>query len=138
MEAAQTAEIEAHGEPESEDAEPRQRCVISADGAMISLVHTQWAETRTVAIGEPQEKLNAEGEREIHVGKLSYFSRLADASTFTDLAEVEMQRRKVSGNRLNTFLTYVIHIRWTKKLALLSSVAYYKARESRCPDEGVC
>jgi hypothetical protein len=35
MEAAQTAEIEAHGEPESEDAEPRQRCVISADGAMI-------------------------------------------------------------------------------------------------------
>ncbi|HEY6541520.1 MAG TPA: hypothetical protein VIZ18_11305 [Ktedonobacteraceae bacterium] len=70
--------------------------LVSADGAMISLVHTQWAETRTVAIGEPQEKLNAEGEREIHVGKLSYFSRLADASTFTDLAEGEMRRRKVS------------------------------------------
>jgi hypothetical protein len=29
------------------------------------------------------------------VGHLSYFSRLADASTFTTLAEVEMQRRKV-------------------------------------------
>ncbi len=95
MEAAQTAEIEAHGEPESEDAEPLQRCVISPDGAMISLVHTQWVETRTVAIGEPQEKLNAEGEREIHVGKLSYFSRVADASTFTELAEVEMRRRRV-------------------------------------------
>ena len=96
MEAAQTAEIEAHGELESEEEQPLEQCVISADGAMISLVHTQWVETRTVAIGEPQEKLNAEGEREIHVGKLSYFSRLADASTFTDLAEGEMQRRKVS------------------------------------------
>ena len=95
MEAAQTAEIEANGEPESEDEELLQRCVISPDGAMISLIHKQWVETRTVAIGEPQEKLNAEGEREIHVGKLSYFSRLADASTFTTLAEVEMRRRKV-------------------------------------------
>jgi hypothetical protein len=73
-----------------------QRCVISPDGAMISLIHKQWVEIRTVAIGEPQEKLNAAGEVEIHVGKLSYFSRLADASTFTNLAEVEMQRRKVA------------------------------------------
>lgn len=95
MEASQTAEVEADGEPESEDEPPLQRCVISPDGAMISLVHKQWVETRTVAIGEPQEKLIAEGEREIHVGKLSYFSRLADASTFTKLAEVEMRRRKV-------------------------------------------
>jgi hypothetical protein len=95
MEAAQTAEIEAHGEPELEEEEALQRCVISPDGAMISLIHTQWAETRTVAIGEPQEKRGAEGEREIHVGKLSYFSRLADASTFATLAEVEMRRRKV-------------------------------------------
>jgi hypothetical protein len=95
MEAAQTAEIEAHGEPESEEEEALQRCVISPDGAMISLVHKQWVETRTVAVGEPQEKVNAKGEREIHVGKLSYFSRLADASTFTDLAEVEMRRRRV-------------------------------------------
>jgi hypothetical protein len=95
MEAGQTVEVEANGEPESEDAEPLQRCVISADGAMISLVKKQWVETRTVAIGEPQEKLNADEEREIHVGKLSYFSRLADASTFTDLAEGEIRRRKV-------------------------------------------
>ncbi len=95
MEAAQTAETEADNEPESEDEQPPERCVISPDGAMISLVHKQWVETRTVAIGEPQEKLNAEGETEIHVGKLSYFSRLADASTFTHLAEVEIRRRQV-------------------------------------------
>jgi hypothetical protein len=96
MEAAQTAEVEADGEPESENEEPLQRCVFSADGAMISLLKKQWAETRTVAIGEPQEKWDVDGEREIHVGRLSYFSRLADASTFTHLAEVELRRRKVA------------------------------------------
>ena len=96
MEASQTAEVEADGEPRSEDEPPLQRCVISPDGAMISLVHKQWVETRTVAIGEPQDELNADGEREIHVGKLSYFSRLADASTFTNSAEVETRRRKVA------------------------------------------
>jgi len=96
MEAAQAVEVEANVEPESEEEEPLQRCVISADGAMISLIHKQWVETRTVAIGEPQEKLNAEGETEIHVSKLSYFSRLADAFTFTTLAGVEMRRRKVA------------------------------------------
>ena len=99
MQAAQTAEVEAEEEHEREDEQPDEqppeRCVISPDGAMISLVHKQWVETRTVAIGEPQEKRNAQGEREIHVGKLSYFSRLADASTFTRLASVEMRRRKV-------------------------------------------
>ena len=51
MEAVQTAEIEAEGSPKSEEEPPLDRCVISPDGAMISLVHKQWAETRTVAIG---------------------------------------------------------------------------------------
>ena len=95
MEAAQTAGIAVDGEPEPEDEEALERCVLSADGAMVSLVHTQWAETRTVAIGEPQDKRGVQGEREVHVGKLSYFSRLADASTFTDLAAVEIRRRKL-------------------------------------------
>ncbi len=94
METAQTAEVEADGESEPEE-QPLERCVISPDGAMISLIHKQWVETRTVAIGEPQERLNAQGEREIHVGNLSYFSRLTDALTFTRLASVEIRRRKV-------------------------------------------
>lgn len=92
MEVAETATA---CEPESKEEQPLQRCAFSTDGAMISLVHKQWVETRTVAIGEPQEKRNADGEVEIHVGKLSYFSRLADASAFANLAEVEMRRRKV-------------------------------------------
>jgi hypothetical protein len=99
IEAAQTAEVETDEELEPEDEQSPERCVISPDGAMISLVHKQWVETRTVAIGSPQEKLNAEGECEIHVGNLSYFSRLADASTFTRLASVEIRRRKVAQAR---------------------------------------
>jgi hypothetical protein len=95
MEAWQTAEIEAEDEPSEDLERPLERCVFSPDGAMISLVHKQWAEVRTVAIGEPQQKRTASGEVEIHVGKLSYFSRLADASAFTKLAEVEMRRRRV-------------------------------------------
>ena len=95
MEAWQTAEVEVEDLSESERERPLQRCVFSSDGAMVSLVHKQWAEVRTVAIGEPQEKRTASGEIEIHVGKLSYFSRLADAATFTRLAGVEMRRRRV-------------------------------------------
>jgi hypothetical protein len=95
METAQTVEVDAPDSQEAKDGPVPQRCVISSDGAMVSLVHKQWAEVRTLAIGEPEERRNADGEIEIHVGKLSYFSRLADASTFIDLAEVEIRRRKV-------------------------------------------
>ena len=44
MEAVQTAEAEADGSHESHDQPPLQRCVFSADGAMISLVHTLLAQ----------------------------------------------------------------------------------------------
>lgn len=94
-EAAQAAESDASSSQESNNQSALQRCAFSADGAMVPLVKKQWAETRTVAIGEPQEKHTADGEREIHVGHLSYFSRLADASTFIDQAEGEIRRRKV-------------------------------------------
>ncbi len=48
-----------------------------------------------VAIGEVEQRSTAEGKQEVHVGHLSYFSRLTDAETFADLAEVEMRRRQV-------------------------------------------
>jgi endogenous inhibitor of DNA gyrase (YacG/DUF329 family) len=95
METAQVAESETGCSQEAEKQPVPQRCALSADGAMVSLLNKQWAEIRTVAIGEPQEKRNTDGEREIHVGKLSYFSRLADAFSFTHLAHVEVQRRQV-------------------------------------------
>jgi hypothetical protein len=94
-EAAQTAEVD-HAVPHESTALPApERCVLSVDGAMVSLVHQQWVEVRTVAIGEPIAQRTSAGADEIHVGQLSYFSRLADAATFSELAEGEMQRRQV-------------------------------------------
>jgi hypothetical protein len=92
MEEAQTAALSAE---EEEQKDHLQVCVMSPDGAMIPLTHKQWGEARTLALGEPEEKVNAKGEKELHVGKLSYFSRLTDASTFMDLATVELRRRGV-------------------------------------------
>lgn len=71
------------------------RLVISADGAYVPLRKGEWAEVRTVAIGEVQEQHTAEGTCEVHVDHLSYFSRVTDAESFADLAEVEMRRRQV-------------------------------------------
>src|SRR5579875_1263890 len=66
---------------------------MSADGAMVPLTGGEWAEVRTLAIGEvPAGSVYPERG---HVGELSYFSRLTDAASFTDLAEVETRRRQL-------------------------------------------
>lgn len=96
MQAAQTQEREASCSPTPLESAERPRKVYSVDGAMVPLVNHQWAEVRTLAIGEPFERLSTSGEREIHVGQLSYFSRLAPASLFTQLAQVELDRRRIS------------------------------------------
>jgi hypothetical protein len=84
-------------EPQSpRDGPPPARLVLSADGACISLLHRQWAEVRTVAIGVVDAPSAGEVPREVHVEELSYFSRLADAETFTQQAEVELRRRQVA------------------------------------------
>jgi hypothetical protein len=70
--------------------------VISTDGAYVPLVGGVWAEVRTLAIGEVTEEHTVQAQREIHTGQLSYFSRMTDAETFADQAQVEMHRRGVS------------------------------------------
>jgi hypothetical protein len=61
---------------------------LSADGAMVPVLHGEWAEVRTLVIGE----LNQDEQHEPHATNLTYFSRLADARTFTDLATVATYR----------------------------------------------
>jgi hypothetical protein len=68
---------------------------VSADGAMVPLVHGQWAEVRTVVIGEVQPMVQERGEGVVHTRNLSYFSRKMTAEEFTRLALVEIQRRGV-------------------------------------------
>jgi len=63
---------------------------LSVDGAMVPLVGGEWAEVKTLVVGEicgqePDGRIRAEG--------LSYFSRLADAESFTSEALVETHRR---------------------------------------------
>ena len=66
---------------------------MSVDGAFVPLVGGQWAEVKTLAIGTVQAPREIKGERVIQTNELSYFSRLAEATTFQRLALVETQRR---------------------------------------------
>ena len=68
------------------------RLVFSADGAMVPLRHGEWAEVRTLAVGEPHVP-GPDGTVQTHT--LSYFSRLTDADTFGRLALSEVARRGV-------------------------------------------
>ena len=66
---------------------------LGADGAMVPLVGGEWAEVKTLAIGEVEVGRGADGQPEAHTTELTYFSRLADAETFTRQAYVETHRR---------------------------------------------
>lgn len=66
---------------------------LSADGAMVSLLHGEWAEVKTLVIATVGERVERDGSRVAHTEQLSYFSRLTDAHTFTRLAAGEIQRR---------------------------------------------
>lgn len=68
---------------------------LSVDGAMVPLVGGEWAEVKTLVIGEVQPPVPVRGEPVIHTRDLSYFSRLTDADTFQRLALVETHRRGV-------------------------------------------
>jgi hypothetical protein len=70
-----------------------QRLVLSGDGAYVGLIKGAWAEVRTLVIGEVDPSAAWEQEGRTHA--LSYFSRMTDAATFAELAEVETQRRGV-------------------------------------------
>lgn len=66
---------------------------LSADGAMVPLVHGEWAEVKTLAIGTVQGRERRDGTAEAHATELSYFSHLGDAAEFAELALPELHRR---------------------------------------------
>jgi hypothetical protein len=73
--------------------------LLSVDGAMIPLVHGQWTEVRTLAVGEVQPPhITADGPV-VHTTNLSYFSRRTDSTTFGELATLELHRRGLDGAR---------------------------------------
>jgi len=68
---------------------------MSVDGAFVPLVGGEWAEVKTLALGEVEAPKQVKGELVIQTRALSYFSRLTDATTFQRLALVETHRRGV-------------------------------------------
>ncbi len=72
-----------------------EQIVLSADGAMVPLLHGEWGEVKTLAIGE----VYPTSQGEIRTQALSYFSRLASAEEFTRLSLVETQRRGVENSQ---------------------------------------
>ena len=76
---------------EALEAEPRERLLqqLSVDGAMVPLLHGEWAEVKTLVIGTIEEPAS---EGEAHA-QLSYFSRMMDHQSFARLATVETHRR---------------------------------------------
>jgi hypothetical protein len=63
--------------------------VMSADGAMVPLVGGEWAEVKTLVMGEIKE--NPQGEKQVE--NLSYCSRLTDVAGFEQATLLEMHRR---------------------------------------------
>jgi hypothetical protein len=72
-----------------------EQLLLSVDGARVPLVGGVWAEARTLVVGEPFLTTNAQGAQVVQTGALSYFSRLADSSSFGELASSEIHRRGV-------------------------------------------
>lgn len=68
---------------------------MGVDGAYVPLVGGEWAEVKTLAIGEVEPPKQHKGETVIQTHDMSYFSRLTDSNTFQRLALVETHRRGV-------------------------------------------
>jgi hypothetical protein len=73
------------------------KLTFSTDGAMVPLLHKEWAEVRTLAVGSvttitPKSGEKA-GERVNKTSDLSYFSRMIDSETFNQQVLGELHRR---------------------------------------------
>jgi hypothetical protein len=95
----QTEEVEQLEKAMPEAPKGAEKMQMSADGAMVPLLHGQWAEVRTLVIGEVQPAVQEKEEWVVHTRNLSYFSRKTSSEEFERLALVEIQRRGVENAR---------------------------------------
>jgi hypothetical protein len=91
--AVQLAQVEHIEQDWPEVAAGPAKLVLSADGAMVPLLHGEWAEVKTLVVGEVGQAVERAGERVVPTANLSYFSRLSDAETFQRLTLGELHRR---------------------------------------------
>jgi hypothetical protein len=70
--------------------------VISSDGSYISLRRKVFAEVKTAVVGEVQrntKRSSSRPDQEVKMTHITYFSRMIDSQTFTELASGEIARR---------------------------------------------
>lgn len=72
-----------------------EKMLFSMDGAMVPLVGGEWAEVKTLVIGEIEKPVWERGEWVVHSREHSYFSRLAEADEFCRSSLVETHRRGI-------------------------------------------
>src|SRR5215210_244924 len=68
---------------------------VLVDGVFVRLLHSEWREVKSLAIGEVQPPQVVKGEEVVECGALSYFSRLLDVDAFIPAATGEIRRRGV-------------------------------------------
>ena len=100
---------------------------LSADGAFVHLVGGEWAEVKTVVMGEVTR--NKRGE--VCTRQISAFSRLAEAERFAEAAVVEMHRRGLE--RAAEVCAVQDGAEWLQGL-----VDYHRADAVRILDAGPC
>jgi len=69
------------------------KLLLSLDGAFVPLLQGEWAEVKTLVVGEVGQPFEVAGEQVVPTHNLSYFSRLSDAETFQRLTLGELHRR---------------------------------------------
>jgi hypothetical protein len=89
----QTAQVEAIAREEGAGPVGPPLQQLSVDGAMVPLLHQEWGEVKTLALGVIGPPVQEKGEWHVHATQLSYFSRMTDHETFSRLATVETHRR---------------------------------------------
>jgi hypothetical protein len=91
----QTAEVERLEKTSPPAKKNQKKMFVSVDGAMVPLVGGEWAEVKTLTIGEIQKPVLERGEWVVHSKNHSYFSRMTESSLFRRLALVETHVRGI-------------------------------------------
>jgi len=98
-EAVQVAEVERIERDWPEVAPEADKLLLSVDGAFVPLLHGEWAEVKTLVVGQVGEPIVVEGKTVVPTHSHSYFSRMAEAEQFQRLTLDELYRRGLEAAR---------------------------------------
>ena len=71
------------------------KLILSLDGAFVPVLHGEWAEAKTLVVGEVNHPKLVDGKTVVSTQAHSYFSRVAEAEQFQRLTFGELYRRQV-------------------------------------------